>query len=511
MKNQAVIYTRVSTVEQVSNFSLANQEKQCRAYCAAQGWPVARVFREEGESAKTDKRAQFQFMFKYCEENKARIGFVVIADITRFSRETADYHRLLTQLGLSKILLRSATQVLDETPIGKLMGTMLAAFGCFDNNTKADKTVLGMKAAITAGTWPHRAPLGYLNSPSGLVHDLIRAPLIKTAFERMATGAYPQVEILRHITAAGLARRNGKPLALQWFNKTLRNPLYAGRIEVKRLGENPCGNFEPIVPPVLFDEVQMILMGKRKRLGVKQRLHPDFPLRVFVRCGHCNEPLTGSWSTGRHGKKYANYSCRNGECRKVNTRKDDIESSFMAALEATKPSPVAIRLFEEVIRDVLKQQASEGLARVAAANRQLKVVDQKIELLEAAYLFEKRVDAETYERQLAKLREQRLLVQIELGEATTDEHQVNEAVEFSIRLLSDPSEMWRVASPEHRAQLQRLLYPQGLTFKDGLFGIAPTCVLFSILQLSKEDFDKMASPRGGVPVAFMASLQSRVN
>ena len=41
----------------------------------------------------------------------------------------------------------------------------MVAIAEYDNNLKAKRTQEGMKAAIAAGKWTHRAPLGYLNGP----------------------------------------------------------------------------------------------------------------------------------------------------------------------------------------------------------------------------------------------------------------------------------------------------------------------------------------------------------
>ena len=43
-KRGAVIYTRVSTKEQIDNFSLETQERDCLALCARRGLSVERVF-----------------------------------------------------------------------------------------------------------------------------------------------------------------------------------------------------------------------------------------------------------------------------------------------------------------------------------------------------------------------------------------------------------------------------------------------------------------------------------
>jgi predicted site-specific integrase-resolvase len=58
--SRAVVYIRVSTSEQVENFSLDTQERACREYCDREELDVDRVFREEGESAKTANRPKLQ-------------------------------------------------------------------------------------------------------------------------------------------------------------------------------------------------------------------------------------------------------------------------------------------------------------------------------------------------------------------------------------------------------------------------------------------------------------------
>ena len=50
---KAVVYTRVSSNEQVKGTSLEDQESKCRKYCLEKGIEILKVFREEGESAKT--------------------------------------------------------------------------------------------------------------------------------------------------------------------------------------------------------------------------------------------------------------------------------------------------------------------------------------------------------------------------------------------------------------------------------------------------------------------------
>ena len=67
------MYVRVSSNEQVIGFSLDNQEKVCREFSQKDEHSVLRIFREEGESAKTADRTQLQLMMRFCEQHKNKL------------------------------------------------------------------------------------------------------------------------------------------------------------------------------------------------------------------------------------------------------------------------------------------------------------------------------------------------------------------------------------------------------------------------------------------------------
>jgi hypothetical protein len=107
-----------------------------------------------------------------------------------------------------------------------------------------------------------------------------------------------------------------KPLTSQAIGMLLRNQWYAGIVDVPEYGfRNNRGDFEPLISEALFYRVQSVLLGRLPSTAPRQRAHPDFPLRGFVRCEICGRGLTGSWSKGR-SEYYAYYHCRPG-CRSV--------------------------------------------------------------------------------------------------------------------------------------------------------------------------------------------------
>ena len=147
----AVIYARVSTKEQTQNLSLPTQRRACEEYCRREGFDVAKVFMEEGESAKTADRTELQALLAYCRENKKKVQFVVVYNLSRFSRDARVHLALTGALAGWGITLRSVTEPIDDTPTGRFIETMIAGIAQLDNETKAERTKLGMRAALESG------------------------------------------------------------------------------------------------------------------------------------------------------------------------------------------------------------------------------------------------------------------------------------------------------------------------------------------------------------------------
>jgi hypothetical protein len=231
--------------------------------------------------------------------NKGRVHFVIVFNLTRFARDKYDHFALRPYPQSLGISLRSATEPIDDTSTGKLMEGVLAAFAQFDNDVRSDRTRAGMRAAIELGRWVFLAPLGYINAPraigKSLMPDPERAPIVRRIFDEYATGRFTKQQMLQQATAWGLTNRRGRPLGSQAIGMLLRNPLYAGIVDVPEYGVRAKrGDFEPLVPEELFSRAQAILSGRPPSTTPKQRTHPDFPLRGFVRGESCGRGLIGS-------------------------------------------------------------------------------------------------------------------------------------------------------------------------------------------------------------------------
>src|SRR5450759_3895574 len=157
----AVIYCRVSSREQVEGTSLESQQLACEEYARAQNIHVLRVFVEQGESAKFADRTELLLLIEFCRENKGRVNMLLVWKVDRFARNVADHFSVKATLLRYGVDIVSATEPIDTKPEGKLMETILAGFAQFDNDSRATRTVQGMRRKIQEGIFPWKPPLGY--------------------------------------------------------------------------------------------------------------------------------------------------------------------------------------------------------------------------------------------------------------------------------------------------------------------------------------------------------------
>jgi len=499
LKNQAVIYCRVSTKDQVVNFSLSTQENACREYCDKHGFRVTKVFVEEGESAKTANRTKFKEMLEYCRENKSRVGWVVVYSVSRFARSVRDHSITRAHLETMQISLRSVTEPFDETPQGKCMEGMLSVFSQFDNDVRAERTVVGMKAAIQAGKWTFKAPLGYRNagrnvSPS-LIADPERGPLVRQAFELFSTGLHTKQKVLEMINTAGLRTINGTKVSGQTFEQILRKPVYAGWVVVSDWSERQRGDFEPIVSEEVFERVQALLNGRCVSVMPRMRSNPDFPLRHFVKCGCCGRPLTASWSTGRK-KKYGNYRCQNKQCERVNITKAEMESAFVVFLEKLRPKPQFLNLLGEIVLDVWKEKQAQNLAHASSLKNHIEDLEQRRERLVDTFVYKKAIDQNTYQRELDKLNEQIVLAEMAENDAKLEGYDVESVLNFAAHVILNASRLWLESSSEQKERLQKVLFPKGVVFTKKGYGTTEICPFFNLIPKNEVEKNGLATLPG---------------
>ena len=500
---RVVIYCRVSTKEQAKNLSLPAQKKACTRFCKDQGWTIDRVFVERGESAKTAERTELQQLLAYCRENRGRVEAVVVYSLDRFARSNFAHYAvraLLAQLGIT---LRSVTQPIDESPTGKLMEGVLAAVAQFDNDVRAEKTVVGMKEALARGRWTFQAPLGYRNvrRPDGtptLEIDPQSGPLVRKGFQLYGSGLYSKKAVLQRLNEEGLRTKRGKRVAPQTWDRMLKNPIYAGRIQMDDWGIDAQADFEPLIEPSLFNRVQAVLTGIGTTQVRYHRNHPDFPLRRFVRCAACERPLTGSWSSGKRGRRYAYYRCPS--CSRMSIAKVRLESLFLELLDQLQPKPEYLQALRESVLEIWRKRQTEVEEFKEIRQKRKVLIEERKQRLIEAFVYQQALDPDTYRREMDRIREEEVLTDVELHENRLDELDVEGVLAFAEHVVLNARRLWSEYDLKRRRELQKVLFPSGLHFDGEGFGTPVTCLFFKSLEAESGAESQMVSPTGFEPV-----------
>ncbi len=404
-------------------------------------------------------------MLAYIRSKRGAIGYVVVHDLSRFARNMENQIEVMSELRTVGVLLRSVMEDLDESAAGKLVTNMHGMMNQFFSDRNAERTKVGMEKSAKMGRFPFKAPPGYLNvrpskdSPN-LIPDPERAPLVRKAFELYGTGTLSRADVLRQLTNLGLRTQAEKRLTAQSLENLLRNPAYAGWVAIPSWDIKAPGSWEPLISQEVFDRVQDIMDGKRMAVVPHIRNSEDFPLRVFVRCALCGQPLTGSWNKGR-SKYYPNYRCRNAKCKGVKIRKEALERQFLHLLHRLTPSQEFLLLFRDIVLSSWNSKQAEAQAQVSAIKQQLSTLTDRKNALVDRYL-DGKISEQTYKEQDERLSSEIGNARSALQQAEVNDEQIDALLEFSDRVLHDPAGLWSRTSLAQRQRLQMVLFPSGL-------------------------------------------------
>ena len=494
-RKRAVIYTRVSSKEQVGGYSLETQERICHEYAARVGYDISKVFVERGESAKNANRTELQRMLAYIAANSKSLDAVIVCKVDRLDRNTVDHAQLKLFFMRYGLRLLSATESLDDTPVGKLMENQLAGFAEFENDIRTERCRNGMVAAVATGRYVWVAPLGYLNGNSrngpSLVLDVPEiVRLVRKSFELVDAGL-TLPEARQQVTREGLRTCKGNALSVNGFRKMLTRRTYTGSF--MGFGEIVHGDFEAIVPEDVFLRVQPKLHRARStgRIVAYRINNPDFPLRGMVRCAKCGALLTASNSTG-HGGRYGYYRCP--RCGGPSLGKAQVEGHFAQLLSELSLKPVLAQLLGVAIEANLASKRSMGAKQIAQLKVRLTVLGTRRRQIMDKSLSGVFSDSDT-KRLLSETEQESDDLQSQIAAAEGSEIVPEEVIKTGLAVLQDMGTFWHKASLTIKQQFQRFLFPEGIAFGESGFGTCTTAFCIQRKAVVSMSENTMVAPR----------------
>ena len=394
MKKRAIIYTRVSTDEQADKgYSLKDQEDRLRKFCALKEIEVIDHYQDD-HSAKTFDRPAFNKLLEYSKKNKSTIDLIVFLKWDRFSRNAGDSYFMINQFRKLAIECQAIEQPLDlAVPENKMMLAFYLAAPEVENDRRSLNTIHGMRRAMKEGRWMANAPVGYKNARDEKDGAIIilgpQAPLVRKAFQEMATGVYCMEEVRKRLYKEGLKCGRAQ------FPNLLQNRVYIGKIFMSAFKDEDDqivqGLHEPLIDEETFYRVQDILKGRKKFFAIITQ-REQFPLRNFLSCQFCGKKLTGSSSKGRNGGKHDYYHC-NRTCHE-RFRADWANDQFLSEFAKVRFEENTILTYYEFLKETfsrkqhgktaslgkLKAEIEKNTGRLNSAQQML--LDGGLDLLE---------------------------------------------------------------------------------------------------------------------------------
>jgi site-specific DNA recombinase len=469
--DRAVVYIRVSSEEQVENYSLSTQEDICTKEAARRKLVVQEIFREEGRSAKTIQgRPALMQMLEYCRKHRKEISAVIVYRLDRISRQTSDYLIIRKRLSEYDISLISASEPTGNSPTEKFVETMLAGFAQMDNDVRGERSRNGLKARFNSGLPTGYVPLGYLNKNGYVTKDEATFDTLKNAWDLMATGTKTLKDIAEILDKQGVKvrYRGGQEFKVkpQTMQRIFHNKFYTGKIVSKKYGHEVQGQHVAMVNEEQFYRIQAILDGRNvnlaRPLAKKNRDNPEFPLRRIVKCGGCGVSLTAGWAKGKN-KKYAYYFCQKWCSKGRSVPLNEIDQETTTLLQELSMTPKALELISIYLRRSYYQRVATLQKRRDEADGDLKKLYETRQILIEKNLAGIYSD-EIFKGQNKIIEEKVAAIQMTKNDELLTKYNIEEVTQFIAGKFKDLAKTYTDSNLQQKRMLLCSIFPSGLTY-----------------------------------------------
>lgn len=287
-------YVRVSTDNQLENYSIEEQTARLEAYCAAKGWTLLHTYIDGGYSGGNTERPALQEMLRAIKANA--IDAVVVYKLDRLSRSQKDTLTLIEdELLAHGTDFVSINENFDtSTPFGRAMIGILSVFAQLEKDQITERFTMGRIGRSKAGYYH-----GGANSPTG--YDYVDGLLKINEYEAI------QIREIFSLFLAGksinaIQRRLSAQYNTKWTASKVRyvltNSLYTGKVHFRK--EEFNGIHQPIIDEQTFQAAIRLLNSEeretKKTTSQKSPFRAGYLLSGLIFCGRC-----GARYSANHG------------------------------------------------------------------------------------------------------------------------------------------------------------------------------------------------------------------
>lgn len=488
----AVIYCRVSTTKQkTQGHGLDSQEMRCRDYAAGRGYHVDAVFLDDASGGGDFmNRPRMVALLEHLDSKPDQDFVVIFDDLKRFARDTIFHLKLRHELSIHNARPECLNFNFGDTPEEVFVETVIAAQGELEREQNRRQTIQKMQARVKAGYYLFGPPIGYryekVEGHGRLLVGDENAPVVKEALEGFACGRFQSPTEVSRFLKQKKPSRNGRIYSTQLPStiNMLQRSLYAGYINVPEWGMYLVpGKHEPLIDLATHQKILDRLDG-RSPAPARADLHEDFPLRNFVTCHCCNEPMTAAWAKGRT-KNYAYYWCKTKGCaqHRKSIKRESIHDAFEMLVRSLQPLPSLFNVVRAMFKELWDMRLSGAQDERKRVKQDVVALDSKI-----SKLMDRLIDADSdqlvtaYEEKIKKLEVEKAMLSERARTGFEPVKTFEESFKAACAFLANPWKLWVSDKFEHKRMVLRLAFPGTLAYcPENGFRTAKTTLPFKVL------------------------------
>lgn len=342
----AAAYARYSTDHQQES-SITAQLNAILAYCEREGIElVPEPYVDEARTGTNMQREGFQRLL--ADAHRGKFNSIVVYDVSRGSRNVADWFSFRAEMGRLGIHVFSVTDRLgaEDDPSAFLTELLTVGIGQHQALQSRQKSIAGKRVRAQQGLFCGGvAPLGYTIANGRYEINPTEAEAVKHIHEMYMAGySYSDIQAI-------LKPRNraGRILTKPALYDILKNPRYGGKYiwfereerhmhkHVGRPGDDPIV-LDGIIPAIVSPDLKQAVLAKMERKKkMSNATKHDYLLSGVIRCGECGGAMFGMTNTSR-GKQYRYYSCLKKrapeqKCHARNCRAENLEDYIIKQIK----------------------------------------------------------------------------------------------------------------------------------------------------------------------------------
>ena len=532
IKRRAVAYVRISDRKQIEGESPQTQRKIIAEYAARNNIDIIEWFYDEAKSGKNTDRDELQKLLRFAIKFANRIDYLLVFKLNRASRDAESYYTTVKAVLAGKgVSIRSATEPIDDSPIGRFLEGVIILNGQLDNEIKGSTTTENMRSLAMQGYWQHGPMIGYdkykvlndLRKPRPSLKPNTMASAVRQVLERFGEGDINPMQLMRYADEIGLktpgyTKKDGTKVGPKKLGKNgiyglIKRPEYAGYVQDKFTdNELVEGRHEAIISRDLYWHNQKLL-NKKTALKVGYSKHNKaYFLKDTLLCSGCNRHYYGSGPQTGGGKSHSpRYHCYRPDCEGVKKRSlgtQKAHEAYLLLLKQIQPTDGFLKVYKEIlIRQAIKENGRLNNLVTTKREQLDDIATKRLAAIEDSVTASDRRKQELSDL-IDHLDNKKSTANDELDKLLEKQTVQEAKVEYAIRHMHNIAKQWLDADYDLRLRFQSMVFPEGTTLDiaNMKFGTDKISPLYRYIpnkkDLSKSEKSSLVTPAGFEPAIF---------